>query len=178
MARAQATYEEYIAKAQAEELERERKALLRNEQLHKRLTKLFKEPPHVREIQESARLWNYVFERPRVNGQRERRRNESFMRMAHLRMMGSCDHLAKLIFVMSWHPDHIYVVIVATRAGVTTAEFTEVYGLQHSNHRMVLRRINKALQHLGWHFVAQQVGAQNEPWGWWLEKLDDQSPCE
>ncbi|MFM4963228.1 hypothetical protein ACEUBT_05655, partial [Aeromonas bivalvium] len=68
MARAQATYEEYIAKAQAEELERERKALLRNEQLHKRLIKLFKEPPYVERIQESARLWKYIFERPRVSG--------------------------------------------------------------------------------------------------------------
>lgn len=152
-------------------LERERKHLRLTMRIRKNLIRLCKQPPYVEEIQESGRLWNNIFERPRVRGQCERRSNEWFMRMANLRMLGSCDHLAKLIYAMNWHPDHIYVVIVATHAGVTTNEFSEVYDLQHSNHRMVLRRLNKSLQHLGWRFVSRQVGAQNEPWGWWLEKI-------
>ena len=166
--------EQLIAKLEAEELkelEHERRQLRQNIRLHKQLIRLCKQPPYVEEIQESKRLWNYVFEKPRVRGQRERRQNEWFMRMAHLRLIGSCEHLAKLVYVMNWHPDHIYVVIVATHPGVTTTELSEVYDLQHSNHRMVLRCLNKSLQHLRWRFVARQVGAQNEPWGWWLEKL-------
>ena len=162
-----AKWEELELKA----LELERKQLRQRVRFGKKIDRLCKQPPYVEEIQESGRLWNYIFEKPRVRGQRERRSNEWFMRMANLRMIGSCDHLAKLVYVMNWHPDHIYVVIVATHAGVTTNEFSEVYDLQHSNHRMVLRRLNKSLQHLGWRFVARQVGAQNEPWGWWLEKL-------
>jgi len=36
---------------------------------------------------------------------------------------------------------------------------------------MVFRRLNNDLYLVGWQFVSCQVGAQNKPWGWYLEKI-------
>ncbi|QJT20159.1 hypothetical protein E4184_00815 [Aeromonas media] len=50
-------------------------------------------------------------------------------------------------------------------------QLTNCLGLISSNHRMVFRRLNNDLYHVSWQFVSCQVGAQNEPWGWYLERI-------
>ena len=55
--------------AELKDLERERKQLRQTI----RFLNQCDQPPYVNDIQESKKLWDYVFERPRVSGQRERR---------------------------------------------------------------------------------------------------------
>lgn len=85
--------------------------------------------------------------------------------------LGPIDHLAALVIAMAWHPHRAYILCVATHPGVTCDELTHDYGLTYSNHRMVFRRFNKVLGKVGWRFTSHPKGAQNEPWGWTLEKI-------
>ncbi|MNG97268.1 hypothetical protein D3C79_563760 [compost metagenome] len=107
----------------------------------------------------------------RKNGQRSRWLMKKFSQQASLKRLGPIECVTDLMAKLSWHPhlDHIWAV--ATYPGVTSQQLTDCLGVTSSNHRMVFWRFNNDLYHLGWQFVSCQAGAQNEPWGWYLEKI-------
>ncbi|MFQ2220378.1 hypothetical protein ACK32O_16280 [Aeromonas enteropelogenes] len=107
----------------------------------------------------------------RKNGQRSRRMMSKFSRQFALERLAPIDNVADLVSKLSWHLHQTHIWAVATYPGVTSTELTDCLGILSSNHRMVFRRLNNDLYHLGWQFVSCQVGAQNEPWGWYLEKI-------
>ncbi|MFQ2173610.1 hypothetical protein ACK345_10585 [Aeromonas rivipollensis] len=108
----------------------------------------------------------------RKNGQRSRRLMDKLSRRFALEDMGPIDNVMHVVTKMSWHYHHAHIWAVATYPGVTSQELTDHLALISTNHRMVFRRLNNDLYHLGWQFVSCQVGAQNEPWGWYLEKFE------
>ncbi|WP_429154975.1 hypothetical protein [Aeromonas media] len=107
----------------------------------------------------------------RQNGQRSRRMVSKFSRQFALERLAPIDNAADLVSKLSWHLHQTHIWAVATYPGVTTTELTDCLGILSSNHRMVFRRLNNDLYHLGWQFVSCQVSAQNAPWGWYLEKI-------
>ncbi len=109
---------------------------------------------------------------PRETGQHNRRLWERIERKSALSKLGPIDSLAHLIIAMGWHQHHDHLLIVATHQGVTCPQLTDTYGLHYSNHRMIFRRLNSDLKQIGWHLVSYPLTVQNEPWGWWLEKLE------
>ncbi len=113
-------------------------------------------------------FWNAF---PRETGQNNRRLWERIERKSALSMLGPIDSLAHLVVAMGWHQYHDHLLIVATHQGVTCPQLTDVYGLHYSNHRMIFCRLNSDLKQIGWHLVSYPLTVQNEPWGWWLEKL-------
>jgi len=98
----------------------------------------------------------------RKNGQRSRWFMEKFSRIFSLEDLRPIDCVAHLIIKMSWHPHRAHIWAVATYPGVTSQQLTDYVGVASSNHRMVFRRLNNDLYHLGWQFVSCQVGAQND----------------
>ncbi|MFQ2739963.1 hypothetical protein ACK3Y8_15150 [Aeromonas caviae] len=107
----------------------------------------------------------------RKNGQRSRWLMNKLSRRFALENMGPIDNVMHIVTKMSWHLHHAHIWAVATYPGVTSQQLTDNLGVASSNHRMVFRRLNNDLFHLGWQFVSCQVDAQNEPWGWYLEKI-------
>lgn len=157
----------------AQEMDKEEKQRLKLqaqlERQSKRLQKLCKQPPGVEPITKYRNAW------PRfLGGQRSRRLMERAERELALEDLGPIDHLAALVIAMAWHRHCAYILCVATHPGVTCDELTDDYGLAYSNHRMVFRRFNKVLAKVGWRFASYPKGAQNEPWGWTLEKIPKQ----
>lgn len=107
----------------------------------------------------------------RQNGQRSRWFMEKFSRIFSLEDLQPIDCVAHLIIKMSWHPHHAHIWAVATYPGVTSQQLTDYVGVASSNHRMVFRRLNNDLYHVGWQCISSPIGYKNEPWGWYLEKI-------
>jgi hypothetical protein len=107
----------------------------------------------------------------RKNGQRSRRMMSKFSRQFALERLAPIDSAADLVSKLFWHPHQAHIWAVATYPGVTSLELTDYLGILSSNHRMVFRRLNNDLYHLGWQFVSSPIGYKNEPWGWYLEKI-------
>lgn len=138
-----------------------------NVQQRECLLELCKPSPGVLVIIMFWNAWN-----TRQLGQRSRRLFEFFERrtvMSHLRPLPTTAHLVN---AMGWHPHYLYILVIATHPGVTLQALTDNFGLIHSNHRMVIRRLARDLECLGWCIVSRPLTVQNEPWGWWLE------PCQ
>ncbi len=112
-----------------------------------------------------------VTKKNRQNGQRSRWFTDNLSRQFALKNLQPVDCVGDLITKMSWHPHHNHILAVATYPGVTSQQLTECLGLTSSNHRMVFRRLNKDLYHVGWQFVSCQIDFENEPWGWYLEEI-------
>lgn len=112
-----------------------------------------------------------VAKKNRQNGQRSRWFLEKSSRIFALEDLRPIDCVEHLIIKMCWHPHRAHIWAVATYPGVTSQQLTNCLGLISSNHRMVFRRLNNDLYHVSWQFVSCQVGAQNEPWGWYLERI-------
>ncbi|MGL6515982.1 hypothetical protein [Aeromonas caviae] len=107
----------------------------------------------------------------RQNGQRSRWFMEKFSRIFALEDLRPIDCVAHLIIKMSWHPHHAHIWAVATYPGVTSQQLTDYVGVASSNHRMVFRRLNNDLYHVGWQCIPSPIGYKNKPWGWYLEKI-------
>ena len=107
----------------------------------------------------------------RQNGQRSRWFMDKFSRIFSLEDLRPIDCVEHLIIKMCWHPHRAHIWAVATYPGVTSQQLTDYVGVPSSNHRMVFWRLNNDLYHLGWQFISCQAGFQNEPWGWYLEKI-------
>ena len=137
----------------------------RAERQHKQLERLCKASPDVASI---VPFWNTW---ARKTGQQYRRTWERGERIWAIENLGPIEHLAHLVSTMAWHRHHAYILIVATHPGVTCDELTDIYDLDYPNHRMVFRRLNADLKHVGWRFVSYPRGAQNQPWGWELEPI-------
>ena len=137
----------------------------RAERQRKQLERLCKPAPGVEDIFLYRNAW------ARNVGQSNRRLMERAERNRAIVQLGPINHLAALVVAMAWHPHHAYILVVATDPGVTCEKLTDFYNLNHSNHRVLFRRLNTVLKQLGWHFVSYPRGAPNEPWGWALEKI-------
>ncbi|BDN94044.1 hypothetical protein KAM479_38190 [Aeromonas caviae] len=137
----------------------------RAERQRKQLERLCKPAPGVEDIVRYRNAW------ARNVGQSNRRLMERAERNRAIVQLGPINHLAALVVAMAWHPHHAYILVVATDPGVTCEKLTDFYNLNHSNHRVLFRRLNTVLKQLGWHFVSYPRGAPNEPWGWALEKI-------
>ncbi|MFM1680962.1 hypothetical protein [Aeromonas salmonicida] len=107
----------------------------------------------------------------RQNGQRSRWLMDKLSRRIALEDMGPIDNVTHVVTKMSWHPHHAHIWAVATYPGVTSQQLTDYVGVASSNHRMVFRRLNNDLYHVGWQCVSSPIGYKNEPWGWYLEKI-------
>lgn len=112
-----------------------------------------------------------VVKQNRKNGQRSRWLMRKFSRQSSLKRLVPIECAADLVAKLSRHPHHAHIWAVANYPGVTSQQLTDDLDIVSSNHRMVFRRLNNDLYHLGWQFVSCPVGAQNEPWGWYLEKI-------
>lgn len=130
----------------------------------KRLLQLWKLSPEVPEIMMFWNAWNN-----RRNGQRNRRIFEFLEWRVAMRDLLPLPTTAHLVNAMGWHRHYLYILVIATHPGVTLPELTDVFGLTHSNHRMVIRRLALDLECLGWRIVSRPLTVQNAPWGWWLE---------
>lgn len=107
----------------------------------------------------------------RQYGQRSRWFIDDYSRILALENLRPIDCVADLITKLSWHSHYTHILAVATYPGVTSQQLTDCLGIVSANHRMVFRRLNNDLYHVGWQFVSCQIGDQNEPWGWYLEKI-------
>jgi len=107
----------------------------------------------------------------RKNGQRSRWFMAKFDRIFALERMGRIDCVERLLAKMSWHPHWAHIWAVANYPGVTSQQLTDNLSVSSSNHRMVFRRLNNDLYRVGWQFVSSYVTAENESWGWYLEKI-------
>ncbi|WP_429169041.1 hypothetical protein [Aeromonas rivipollensis] len=107
----------------------------------------------------------------RQNGQRSRWLMNKLSRRFALEDMGPIDNVMHVVTKMSWHPHHAHIWAVATYPGVTSQQLTDYVGVANSNHRMVFRRLNNDLYHVGWQCISSPIGYKNEPWGWYLEKI-------
>lgn len=107
----------------------------------------------------------------RKNAQRARRLVDKLCRMVGLEELNPIDSAAQLVRKMAWHPHHAHIWAVATYPGITIDQLTDCLGITSTNHRMVFRRLNNDLHRVGWLIVSSQIGPQNEPWGWYLEKI-------
>ncbi len=154
-------YAKEIAKEEKQRLEEQKRA----ERQRKQLARLCKPAPGVEDIFRYRNAW------ARHAGQSSRRLMERAERNRAIAQLGPINHLAALVVAMAWHPHHTYILVVATDPGVTCEKLTDFYNLNHSNHRMVFRRLNTVLKPLGWRFASYPRGAPNEPWGWELEKI-------
>lgn len=112
-----------------------------------------------------------VEKKNRQNGQRSRWLMRKFSRQSSLKCLGPIECVVDLVAKLSRHPHHAHIWAVANYPGVTSQQLTDDLDIVSSNHRMVFRRLNNDLYHLGWQFVSCPVGVQNEPWGWYLEKI-------
>ncbi|WP_290436706.1 hypothetical protein [Aeromonas caviae] len=90
----------------------------------------------------------------RKNGQRSRRLMDKLSRRFALEDLRPIDCVEHLIIKMCWHPHRAHIWAVATYPGVTSQQLTDYVGVPSSNHRMVFRRLNNDLYHLGWQFVS------------------------
>lgn len=154
-------YAKEIAKEEKQRLKEQKRA----ERQHKQLTRLCKSAPGVDDIFQYRNAW------ARNVGQSNCRLMERAERDHAISNLGPINHLAALVVAMAWHRHHPYILVVATDPGVTCEEMTHFYNLNHSNHRMVFRRLNTVLKQLGWRFASYPRGTPNEPWGWELEKI-------
>ena len=145
---------------------RYQQAVKRAARERKKLLRLCKESPDVGRIAPFWKRW------ARKSAQSNRRFFERAERNMAIEQLGPIPHLAHLVVAMGWHRHHLHILIVATQPGVTCPELSETYGLHYPNHRMIFRRLNRDLQKINWRFVSYPIGAQNEPWGWWLENID------
>lgn len=107
-------------------------------------------------------------------GQRSRRFVERMERNMALDRLLPVPTAAHLVNAMQWHTHSYFILIVATHPAVTSRELRDVYGFDHSNPRMIARRLAPDLARLGWQIVCAPLAYQNQPWGWWLIKLDDE----
>lgn len=112
-----------------------------------------------------------VTKKNRQNGQRSRWLMKKFSRQSSLKRLGPVDCVADLVTKLSRHPHHAHIWAVANYPGITSQQLTDELDIVSSNHRMVFRRLNNDLYHIGWQFVSSPVGFENEPWGWYLEKI-------
>ena len=112
-----------------------------------------------------------VMKKNRQNGQRSRWFMNKFSRRFALEDLRPIDCVEHLIIKMCWHPHRAHIWAVATYPGVTSQQLTNCLGLISSNHRMVFRRLNNDLYHVGWQCISSPIGYKNEPWGWYLEKI-------
>lgn len=156
-----------FAKELAKEEKLRQQEQKRAERQRKILHKICKPAPGVALITPFWETW------ARKTGQYNRRSLERAERNRAIAKLGPINHLAHLVCAMEWHPHHAHILIVATDPGVSNEELTDFYSLDHSNHRMVFRRLNTVLKLVGWRFASSPRGALNEPWGWVLEKIPE-----
>ncbi|MGB5855280.1 MAG: hypothetical protein WBH20_08495 [Oceanisphaera sp.] len=142
------------------------KKIKKRERERIKLEALCKPAPQVSQILQFRNVWGSYSQ-----GQRWRRWRERLERQQAVKRLGSMDTLAHLISAMAWHPYYPYIVVIATHPNVTSREFEQVYGLIHSNYRVVASRLSADLASVGWRVTLHPVHAQNEPWGWRLEQL-------
>lgn len=158
------------ADQQSSENRRQEREKKREERARKRFLQLCKHSPDVPQIMLYRNAWN-----KRRVGQRNRRFIEQIEREYAIEQLLPLPTAAHLVNAMRWHRHYYYILVIATHPGVTLQELTNLYGLPHSNHRMVIHRLIPDLARLGWKIESSPRTVQNEPWGWWLKQCDIQN---